>query len=204
MDLTSLYLRTFFGARAFASSELDALAQRMGVLGRLSSDCNDRYFIVGANRVAAANVGNKLVFGRRYYYSLNDEQRLAVGAHEFAHSLNDRNERLKIASSSLAVSVTVALVAFIALPSVLLAEMAFLGSFLPMMGLLASRESGRNMNEELECDRVAVTYVNGPAMISSIRMAGSMSVRNTRHWPSRVLSSTVERRASAIVALDHP
>jgi Zn-dependent protease with chaperone function len=201
MDLTSLYLRTFFGARAFASSELDALAQRMGVLGRLSPDRNDRYFVVGAERVAAANMGNKVVFGRRYYDSLNDEQRLAVGAHEFAHLLSDNNERLKIATSSLAASVIVALFAFISLHSVLLAEIAFLGSFLPLMGILTSRDSRRNMNEELECDRVAVTYVNGPAMISSIRMAGVLWARSPR--PSKFLSSTVERRASAIVTLDH-
>lgn len=192
MDITSLYLRAFFGARPFASSQLDTLAERMGVSGLQSPDPQKRYFITNTKGVTAANVGDKIVFGRLYFESLSDEQRLAVGAHEFAHSLDRHNERLNVAAGSLLGSSASAATAYALSGSVLIAELAFLVSFFVAMGILSPREAVKNSHRELQCDRIAVSFVSSEAMVSSLRLAET-------HTKPRF--PTVEERASAIMSL---
>ncbi len=86
MDTGSLYLRLFFGAKPFESPGLDTLAGRMNALHLLSRDPRERYYMTRA-RVPAVSLGNKVLFGARYYERLTESQRLAAGAHEFAHIL---------------------------------------------------------------------------------------------------------------------
>lgn len=69
--------------KPFASGELDELAIRMSVLGRLGKDPKDRWF-KGPGLTAYA-VGRRVVFGVQFDEKLNDAQRRAVAAHELVH-----------------------------------------------------------------------------------------------------------------------
>ena len=206
MDLTSFYLRTFLGARPFGSSELDSLAERMNVLHLLSGNPRDRYFTTGARAVSAANLGNKVVFGRLFYDSLSEDERLAVGAHEFAHILHCDNRRGAIAISTLGVSLVSAAATFLAAHSVLLAELFFCLSFLGLMWIRSSGDVEKSRLEELKCDSVAASFVGGPPVVRSIRLADSMRTQRSRaglfRGPRRDLDPGVEERASAIMGLN--
>ena len=198
MDLVSVYLRVFFGAKPFASDELDSLALRMGLLDQLSADPGERYFIINGKSVTAANVGNRIVFGSRYYGSLTGDQRLAVGAHEFGHSLFHRKERLMIALSSVSSSLLTAAAGFLATRSLLASELFFLCSFFLVIGVLSSREARNGLKDEVQCDGLAVSFVGPEPMIASIRLAETMARPGFLQWPGKGISSTVEERAAAI------
>jgi Zn-dependent protease with chaperone function len=198
-------LRTFFGAKPFDSSELDSLAERMGVMPSLGRNPRDRYFTTGARDVTAATLGSKVVFGKSYFERLSDDERLAVCAHEFSHIMDHDNERSKIASSSLGVSLILVTAAFLGSHSVLLAESVFCVSFLGLAGILSSRDAERSRLQELRCDNVAASFVGGGPMIASIRLADSMLIQKSRRSllrrSRRNQSPTVDERASAIMAL---
>jgi len=201
MDLVALYLRIFFGARPFASGEFDSLAATLGVLNRLSPDKGKRYFIVNAKSVTAANVGGKVVFGRRYYGSLTNAQRTAVAAHEFGHSLAHDNERLKVAATSVLASLAGTAAGFLATRSVLVAELCFLCFFFVVMGVLSSREASNGLMEEIQCDSLAVRVAGKEPMIASLHLAQAMSPPRFMHWPGKGIRSVVEERTAAIMAL---
>jgi len=204
MDPSSWYLRAFFGAKGLQSAELDSLAERMGVMPLLSSDPLNRYLLTRAKNVTALSLGNKIVFGRSYYERLTDEQRLAVGAHELGHILEEDKGRLNIAWSTLAASSALTVASFLALHSVLLAESVFCLSFLGAMRVLSSREVERGRLQELKCDNLATSFVGGEPMIASLRIA--ISIRNQksgRRFLRRLNKSpvsAVEERISAINA----
>ncbi|MGA2664734.1 MAG: M48 family metalloprotease [Nitrososphaerales archaeon] len=179
MDPASLYLRTFFGARPFASQELDSLAERMGVSPSQSPNPSERYFVTGARSVTAASLGNKVLFGRRYYERLSGDERLAVAAHEFAHMMDHDDGRSRVASLTLGLSLVLTFAALVAFHSLLLAESAFCASFLAMIRILSSRELERGRLQELRCDSLAASLVGGGPMISSIRLAESMEARRS-------------------------
>lgn len=197
MDLTSLYLRAFFGGRPFKSSELDSLAHRMGVAEELSPNPGHRYFLLRASHMSAANVGNKIVFGERFYERLTNEQLLAVAAHEFAHSMH-HNGRAKVASASLVVSAALTLAALVGTGSLLIAEVAFIALFFPLMGGLSYASSRSNGDEESACDNLAASFVNSEAMASSIILAQEMSARRFRLWP-RNRNPPVDERAKRLL-----
>jgi Zn-dependent protease with chaperone function len=197
MDLASLYLRLFFSARSFRSQDLDSLASRMGVLHRLSPDPSDRYFITPARGATAANFGNKIVFGRRYYETMTDEQRIAVGAHEFAHTINSDGGRLRVAVTSMLAACGGVLGVFAAFRSVLAAELAFLACFFVLMSLLSSRQAEKDVSEELDCDSVAAFFVSPQTLVSSIRLAAS--VQRAKRGLRGSGYSTLEDRAGALL-----
>jgi Zn-dependent protease with chaperone function len=212
MDLTSLYLRTFLGAKPFVSSELDSLAEKMGVSQLLSRDRRDRYFITTAKGVSAASLGKKIVFGRRYYERLAGDERLAVSAHEMAHLRDDDNERVRIVLSSLGLSLLSTLIAFVALDSVLLTECVFCVSFLSLISIFTARDAEESKLREIRCDNVAVSFVGWEAMASSIRLAQSMLLAQKtegrgylwsgkRRKKTKSPDPTIEERMSAIIAL---
>jgi Zn-dependent protease with chaperone function len=190
MDLASLYLRAFFGARPFISDELDSLADRMRVSQFLSSDRADRYFMTRAKRFTAVTFGRKVVFGSKYYEQMSAEQRLAVGAHEFAHVLKGENRRSRIALSSLGVSAAFTAFVYIAFQLPLASELAFCATFIGLMTALSSKEVERSRLEELNCDSVSASYVSGDAMIGSIRLAESMLTSTPRRVLFRTVGST--------------
>jgi Zn-dependent protease with chaperone function len=204
MDLTSWYLRSFFGAKGVRSPELDSLAERMGVLPLLSRDPADRYLITKAKSITALSLGNKVVFGRSYYDLLTDAQRLAVSAHEFAHMLEKERGRWSIAWSTLAISSLLTVGTFLALHSVLLSESVFCLSFFGTIRILSSREVERGKLQELRCDNLATSFVGGEPMIASLRLAVSIRNQSPRRSFLRRLSkspmSAVEERISAIDA----
>ncbi len=174
MDATSLYLRLFLGARPFKSSELDGLAGRMGVTGLLSQDSNDRYFSTGI-KVSAARLGNKILFGKRYYASLDSEQRLAVTAHEFAHMLDGRDSRMRLVILALAMSSICMVGAYLGTHSSLLTESAFVAGFVGTTSISSWVTAGASRELESRCDKVAAQFVGGEPLIASIRLAESMN-----------------------------
>lgn len=143
MDLASLYLRGFLGAKPFISQEMDSLAGRMSVVQRLSADNEDRYFLTGAKGVTAVTLGNKVVFGRKYYEKLSAQERLAAGAHEFAHVLDQDNKKLRITASNMAVSFALTLATLVAFHNILLTESVFCILFLASMWVSSSRDAGK-------------------------------------------------------------
>jgi hypothetical protein len=205
MDLTSFYLRTFLGARPFGSSELDSLAERMNVLHLLSGNPRDRYFTTSTRAVSAANLGNKVVFSRLFYDSLSEDERLAVGAHEFAHILHCDNRRGAIATSTLGFSLVSAAMTFLVTHSVLLAESFFCLFFLGLMWIRSSRDVEKGRLEELKCDSVAASFVGCSPVVRSIRLADSMRIQRSRpglfRGSRRGVDPGVEERATAIMGL---
>lgn len=217
MDFTSLYLRAFFGAKAFASDDLDALAERMDVSRLMSKDRRkDRYFITSAKSVTAANLGNKVVFGRSYYDRLSQQERVAVSAHEFAHMLSkDKNRRRNVVSAILVLSAVAALtVHLFSSSSVLPAECAFCASFLASMAIVSSKDAERSRIQEITCDSVAVGFVGAEHLLRSIRVAGAMVSRRSKFLSLVSLRTTrgrnivendnfdplIEERATALLA----
>ena len=204
LDFTSLYLRAFLGAKPFGSPEIDSLAERMGVSRSLSTNHQDRYFVTGARGVAAATLGKKIVFGRAYFERLADKERIAAAAHEFAHILDNDNDRWRISVWTLGVSLTLMIAAYGAFRSELLSECVFCASFFVMMGTLPSQRRGSKVRE-LKCDSIAVSYVEGESMITAIRLAESILTPKSRltalPWSKRRPSPTSEERADAIMAL---
>lgn len=205
MDAASLYLRTFFAAKPFASSDLDSIAESMGVSALLSEDRGDRYFITPAKRITAASLGNKVLFGRSYYQRLTERERLAAGTHELAHMLEKDNPRTRTAAVSLGTATMLAVVVYISIHSLMLSEIAFCTSFFPLISTLSSWDEERSRVQELKCDGISASLVGGTHMISSIRTAESMLSENSRR-PSflrarRKTSPTADERANAIMAL---
>lgn len=192
LDLTSIYLRAFFGARSFESDELDSLAKTMGVAEHLSSNPKQRYFLLGSKSATAANVGDKIVFGEKYYGRLSKEQRLAVAAHEFAHSTR-QNDNLRVASVSLTTSAALSVVTLAYGGSILVAEVAFLASFFPVLGVLTHLYGSRYDDEEMDCDDLAASFASRDALASSILLAREMSIRRFRLRSRRVESTADER-----------
>jgi hypothetical protein len=173
MDASSIYLRLFLGAKPFASSEMDLLAQRMDILHLLSRNPKDRYFTTRA-RVAAASFGNKVLFGMKYYTSLAENQRLAASAHEFAHIMDKDHKRWYMVFLSLVVSTALTLAVFLGTRSFLLGESAFAFGFLAIISMLSWIDAEGNRSQELQCDRVAAGYVDAEALIAAIAMGESM------------------------------
>ncbi len=206
VDAGGLYLRVFLGATAFKSSELDSLAESMSVSGRLSSDTGERYFLTKTN-VAALSFGNKLLFGARYYSSLTDSQRRAVAAHEFGHVLGDGGERRRrLVAPAVVVSVLLAFAVFVgtgsAVPLIFSLVLAFVGA----IAVLTTVDSERYLRHEMSCDKLAVSFVDGEALVQAIRAAESLQnskrKRRTSFWGRVGTNPSTRLRVDAILNLN--
>jgi Zn-dependent protease with chaperone function len=175
MDAGTFYMRVFMGARPFESSEMDSLAEKMNVRPLMSKDTKERYFLTKSKRVAALSLGNKVLFGSRYYRSLTDAQRLAVAAHEFGHVLakdsEDRRRRVVTPSILVAALASVSSVAFTR--SALLLECILAISFLASVMLFSAAYAGQYHEQEMRSDRMAATFVDGESLVEAIQVAES-------------------------------
>ena len=207
MDIASLYVRVWFRAKPLASPELDALAERMGILAWLSPNPGRRYFLSKWNAAGASILG-RVVFGERYWSMLTEDERLAVCAHEFIH-IRHRDSRWRlthIGLPSIGAAVIAASIASYALgqfvlPSVILAVFAwFLAAYaFTTLNLSNSRRM------ELRCDTEAAKAVSPSSLVTSLRIADSLisqKVKNGRsdRRPSRSYP-TLEERVNAILAV---
>src|SRR5271157_5903414 len=86
MGLYAVWFRVMYGARPFASPELDELAQRMGASSSLSRNAKDRYFHSRRN-LSGYNIYGRIILGNEYWSILSMKQRLGVGGHELTHVL---------------------------------------------------------------------------------------------------------------------
>jgi Zn-dependent protease with chaperone function len=144
----------------------------MNVLPLLSRNPQERYFTTNA-RVAALSFGNKIVFGRRYYSILAQNERLATCAHEFAHVLDKDNKKWRFVALSLAISWLLAIVTFVGSHAALMTETAFAFGFLGSISAFSWADAERNRQKELKCDQLAAYFVGGEDLITSIRVAES-------------------------------
>jgi len=194
VDMGSLYLRLFLGAKPFESPGLDSLAGRMSALQLLSVDPKERYFTTRAG-VAALSFGNKLLFGARYYERLTENQRLAAGAHEFAHMLgrDGRSAKRRVVLPSLVVSVLLMSATFLGTGSALLAEVATLTGLLATLSISSRLNAGPFQKQELRCDSVAASFIAGQELIAAIEIGESLARPKPR-----------KRRAFNAVAKGHP
>jgi Zn-dependent protease with chaperone function len=204
VDAGSLYLRLFLGAKPFRSSELDSLAESMGVSDLLSGDEGERYFLAKSS-VAALCLGNKILFGAGYYSSLTERQRLAVAAHEFGHVLGGGAERRKrLVAPVVAIPALLALAAFLGTGSaVALVSASVLGS-ITAVAVRSSSDSEHYLRHEMSCDRLAASFVDEEALVEAIRVAESRRGARRRRiasvWKRRGPSPSTKLRVDAILS----
>jgi len=184
VDAGTLYLRVFLGARAFKSSELDSLAESMNVSGHLSSNAEERYFLTETN-IAALSLGNKLLFGARYYSNLTDSQRRAVAAHEFGHVLGDGGERRRrLVAPAIAVSVLLALAVCVGTGSILALMFASALGLVGAVAVLSTVDSDHYLKHEISCDKLATSFVDGEALVQAIHVAQSLQNERANRFAS--------------------
>jgi Zn-dependent protease with chaperone function len=203
VDAGTLYLRFFLGARAFRSSELDSLAERMNVSGILKGDAGERYFLTKTN-AAAICVGGKILFGEGYYSRLTEGQRLAVAAHEFGHVLGDDSEmRKRLLAPAAAVSMLLALAVSLGTGSIVALACAAALGIATAAALWSSLDSERYLRHEMSCDRLAASFVDKEALVEAIQAAeslrGARKGRIASVW-KRVGASPSNLRVEAILS----
>jgi len=184
VDAGTLYLRVFLGARAFKSSELDSLAESMDVSGHLSRDAGERYFLTKTN-IAALSIGNKILFGARYYSNLTDSQRRAVAAHEFGHVLGDRGERRRrLVAPAVAVFLLLALAVCVGTGSTLALIFATALGIVGAVAVLSTVDSDHYLKHEMSCDKLAASFVDGGALVQAIHVAESLQNERANRFAS--------------------
>ena len=204
MDLTSIYIRVWYRARPFESLELDALAERIGILTMLSPSRNKRYFL-SKWRTAGNTILNRIVFGERYWAMLTAEEQLAVCAHEFIH-VRERDSHWKLAHTGLPSVAAALVVAFavsyalgrLALVSVFLAVLAWI----LLLSVTFSLNLGNLRRMELRCDTEAAKFVDPTSLVASLQIADSLispKVKEGRTYKRLSRSyPTIEERIKAI------
>ncbi len=172
MDAGSLYLRIFFGAKPFESAEMDSLAEKMNVSGQMSKSTGQRYFLARSN-LSALSIGNKLLFGARYYSKLTEKQRLAVAAHEFGHLLGKDGEdrRKRVVAPAAFVSFVFSASSFAMSRSVLFLECTLIAAFLLSTSFFSLVYSRRYHKQEMHSDELAASFVDGEALVEAIHAA---------------------------------
>jgi Peptidase family M48 len=204
MDLSTPYLKLFLGARSFESWETDLLADRMNVSHLLNKETKERYFLTRRN-VKAMSFGNKILFGVRYYESLTEGQRLAVCAHEFGHILRGGGHltKMRVVAPALTISLLLAIVSKAIMSSPLLLECAFAFGFLTAFSVLSRLNSKQFIAQELGCDMLAASFVDGKALISAIQTAESTrkGMGKRSFFPTRTTGHPmIQQRVDAIMA----
>ena len=203
MDLSSIYIRLVFGGRGFGSEELDLLADRMNVSGLLSRNRNDRYFKT-KGRTMALSLGSKVVVGSRFYDRLTADQRLALVAHEFVHIREGDNRfRLKnVLGATVAGAIALLLVSYVGTGSVLLSSFIASVGCLVTLSIVTRVNTERYREMELRCDRIAASYTDGEALITTLRIIEStVSPKIKRSWAYRRAARaypTLDQRITAI------
>jgi Zn-dependent protease with chaperone function len=182
MDASTFYMRVFMGAEPFESSEMDSLAEKMNVRPLMSKDTKERYFLTRSKRVAALSLGNKVLFGSRYYGSLTDAQRLAVAAHEFGHVLakDSEDRRRRVVTPSILVAALASVSSVAVTRSALLLECILAISSLASVMLFSAAYAEHYHEQEMRSDRMAATFVDGEALVEAIQAAESFMATTRR------------------------
>jgi Zn-dependent protease with chaperone function len=179
LSLGAMLLRFRFGAKPFQSSELDALAERMNVQTKMSSNSGDRWFI-GLGTIAYSTK-TRVIFGMRLYERLDGSQRSCVAAHELVHIREGDHgfaeRRVTIQSALGAVGIFFISLAIWRVP-LASAFLALLG-WLVLLILSILLISGWRRNAELRCDTLAALYTDGSQLIAALRIQEALV--NTSH-----------------------
>jgi Zn-dependent protease with chaperone function len=202
MEAGTLYLRLFLGAKSFRSSDMDSLADKMQVSCLMSRNANERYFLTKTD-MAALSLGNKVLFGARYYQTLTDKQRLAVTAHEFGHLLakDGSHRRKRVVAPALVVSVMLASLSFVLTGSPLLLECILAIAFLGSLMIFSAAYSDYYRRQEMRSDHLAASYVDGEALVEAIQAADSLVATRMKKKKIRAIAGrhpATELRVEAI------
>jgi Zn-dependent protease with chaperone function len=204
VDVGSLYVRVFLGARPFESSQLDDLAERMDATHLLSGNRRDRYFTTRV-AVPALSLGNKVLFGATYYENLTEKQRLAVAAHEFAHMLEHKGrQNRRTIVPCLVVPLVLAAAAIGFTGSILLSELSMLTGFLGTFLVMNRLNAGHSKHEELKCDSLAASFVDGNELISAIQTwetLGKPGSQRRKTFPGSSSHPTLDQRIETVGAV---
>ncbi|MGD0477736.1 MAG: M48 family metalloprotease [Nitrososphaerales archaeon] len=205
-----VYVKLFFGGRKFESVELDALAERMGVLGLLGSTKFGRYF-KSKSRISAISFGSRIIFGLNCWNRLNEEQRLALGAHEFVH-IKERDSqrkvrRLLVPSLIAAVLTFLLWLSFVHSIPLNLAVLSFglvlaLIAWLVTLALAIGVNARWNRKIELRCDTTAASYVDGEVLIGALEVCDSMVSKKVKNsWTYRLTAKTYPTQEERVEAI---
>jgi Zn-dependent protease with chaperone function len=203
MEAGTFYLRLFLGARSFKSSDLDSLAEKMNVSGLMSRNANERYFLTNTD-MAALSLGNKVLFGARYYRALTDRQRLAVAAHEFGHLLakDGTHRRKRVVTPALSVSVLLASFSFLIMHSALLFEFVLAVAFLGSVTVFSAVYSDYYHKQEMRSDNLAASFVDGESLVQAIQAAEILVATSAKKRKTRSIGGgrhpATELRVEAI------
>lgn len=195
----------------FDSPQLDELAGRMGVLRRLNK--KQRYFF-SPRAYSAFSFPGGIAFGKWYWDSLGDGQRMAIAAHEFSHiKSNDGIRRfLRIALPSLVVTLAIMITISFVLPySASLAVLEGVGIgvgtvlvFMSSYTLLSLINAPWRRRTELRCDADAAKYAEGEDLIGALSLwEGMISEKARKTMRYRILSRyypTLAQRTETIRA----
>jgi Zn-dependent protease with chaperone function len=195
-SLANRFVRFRRKLEPFDSPQLDELAERMGVLRRLNK--KQRYFFSRRDYSAFSFPGG-IAFGKWYWDSLDDGERMAIAAHEFSHIRSNDGVRrfLRIALPSLVVTLAIMIAVSSELPysaSAAVLEGAGVGIgtvlvFALSFTLLSLINAPWRRRTELDCDADAAKYANGEDLIRALSFwesAISEKARKTMRY--RILS----------------
>ena len=208
--IISRYLRFARRLESFDSPQLDALAERMGVLGRLN---RKQRFFLSKRGYSAFSFPGGVGFGRAYWEHLDEAERMAIAAHEFSHirsnDLLRRFLRMVLPPAAVTLGVMIPLVSWTnALPDsvfpvvLLFVAVATVALYTSTYALVALLNAPWRRRVEMKCDVVAAKYTDGEALIRALSLwEGAVSGKARRTVRHRFLSRnypSLAERAEAI------
>lgn len=197
--LSSLYCR---GLKAipFCSESLDCLAENMHVTSILKNDKCQRYYRVRRLQACSLSYVDIVLFDTKYLDTLQPDELLAVGAHEFTHIIKKHGIK-KFSRIFVPSMVVVAVVGiFVFINARVFSHILFFNSFgaglsslfVAILCFLPALVISRYVNAkwhrqlETECDLNAVKFANGEAMISALYKASKFRPINTKSLEYRL------------------
>lgn len=212
LGLGSVVFRWRFRANPFVSEEFDALASRMGVLQKMSSDPADRWFLGRVKGVYST--GSRVLMGNGTKFRLTSEQLLAATAHELAHIREGDAAALRkrvvlplyLGWACALILIFAALVRWPAWWIVIVGVSLVPISFVLLAYLISFANAGWRRRIEVRADVIAASYVNGHDLIDALRVEdASVAPGQRRTLSYRVRSRSypsLEERANAILAVE--
>lgn len=176
-SLAYRFLRLRRRLEPFDSPQLDELAKRMGVLNRLNK--KQRYFF-SRRPYSAFSFPGGIAFGKWYWDSLDDGERMAIAAHEFSHIKSKDGIRrfLRIGMPSFVITLAIMIAIASILPysasaAVLEDAGVALGTafvFVCVFTLTSLINAPWRRRTELNCDADAAKYANGEDLIRALSL----------------------------------
>ncbi len=218
-----IILKLFYGAERFESEPLDKLAEVMSVKSALKGKL-PRYYKAKANQsCCSALYDGSIIFDKKYYDMLTQDEVLAVGAHEFNHLIQKhvRKKLLRLVVPSLIISLVFAVLAgasqylvgahyyYGALSFAISLGLVFVFPFMVFLFASLYVNASWLRNQEIECDLRTVEFKNGEAMISALNKIrvrfprSQLDIRLSKLFP-RTYPTLEKRKENILKAMNGP